>query len=263
MLRWVHEVAHPDRGEGSQYSGAAPAIESMMRVPREIDKGWPRTRPVRVMLVSDVRLYREALGRWCNRHPSVRIVAAVGHADGAVAFAREQHPDIVLLDMRTPESAELAHALAHAAPGIRLVGLGLSETEDNVLAYAEAGFAGYVPRETPLDDLVAVLRGIARGEVRYSRTITASLLRRLARVTAGPGGAGVPLTPRETEIVRLIDDGLSNREIARRLAIEVATVKNHVHNVLEKLQVHRRGEAAARLRRTPRGAVDPRDYTRV
>jgi len=235
-----------------------------MRVPREIDKGRTRTRPVRVMLVSDVRMYREALGRWCNRHPSVRIVAAVGHRDGAVAFAREHHPDIVLLDMRTPESAELAHALALAAPGIRLVGLGLSETEDNVLAYAEAGFAGYVPRETPLDDLVAVLRGIARGEVRYSRTITASLLRRLARVTAGSGGgAGVPLTPRETEIVRLIDDGLSNREIAHRLAIEVATVKNHVHNVLEKLQVHRRGEAAARLRRIPRSAVDPRDYSRV
>jgi DNA-binding NarL/FixJ family response regulator len=107
-----------------------------------------------------------------------------------------------------------------------------------------------VPREAPLDDLIEILRGIARGEVRYSRSITAALLHRLAGAASAPTGR-MTLTPRETEIVRLIDDGLSNREIARRLAIEPATVKNHVHNLLEKLHVSRRGEAAARLRRPP------------
>lgn len=212
-------------------------------------------RPVRVLLVSDVRIFRELLSGWCSRHASVRIVAADGCRDGVVACARARRPDIALIDMRTPDSGELAHALAAAVPTVRLVGLGLSETEDNVLAYAGAGFAGYVPRETPLQDLVAVLRGIARGEVRYSRRITASLLQRLASL-AGPNGRGVRLTARESEIVPLIDEGLSNREIARRLAIGLATVKNHVHNVLEKLQVHRRGEAAARLRHAPPVALD-------
>jgi two-component system, NarL family, nitrate/nitrite response regulator NarL len=116
-----------------------------------------------------------------------------------------------------------------------------------VLRYAGAGFAGYAPREMSLADLVEVLQGIARGEVRYSRRITTTLLHRLASVVLPTGGA-VQLTPRETEIARLIDDGLSNREIARRLAIGVTTVKNHVHHLLEKLKVSRRGEAVARLR---------------
>jgi two-component system nitrate/nitrite response regulator NarL len=227
----------------------------MRRVPRNGTKLGRQTRPVRVLLVSDVRLYREALARWCNRHAAVQMVGADGHGDGVVAAARAGRPDIALIDMRTAESGELAHALAVAVPGVRLVGLGLSETEENVLAYAGAGFAGYVARETPLAQLVAVLRGIGRGEVRYSRRITASLLQRLVTVT-GPNGREARLTVRESEIVQLIDEGLSNREIARRLAIGVATVKNHVHNVLEKLHVHRRGEAAARLRHPQPVALD-------
>ena len=229
----------------------------MKRVPRNGIKRERQTRPIRVLLVSDVRLYREALTGWCNRHAAVRIVAADGHRDDVLACARARRPDIALIDMRTPDSGELAHDLAVALPAVRLVGLGLSETEDNVLAYAGAGFAGYVPCETPLEELMTVLRGIARGEVRYSRRITASLLQRLASV-AGPNGGGVRLTVRESEIVQLIDEGLSNREIARRLAIGLATVKNHVHNVLEKLQVHRRGEAAARLRHPYHVALDPK-----
>ena len=206
---------------------------------------------MRVLLVSDVRAYRDALARWCDRQAGVRVVATVGHHDGALALAREHQPDVALLDMRGPDSRDLARDLARQSPGVKLVGLGLSETEDNVLAYAGAGFAGYVPREAPLEEVVAVVRGIARGEVRYSRRIATTLLHRLANGSAAHGGRPAPLTPREIEIVRLIDEGLSNREIGRRLAIEVATVKNHVHHVLEKLQVHRRGEAAARLRRHP------------
>ena len=197
-----------------------------------------------------MRLYREALTAWCQRRPVLRMVAAVGHRDAAVAVVREQRPDVALIDMRMPDGCDLARALLQAMPELKLVGLGLAETEDNVLAYAGAGFAGYVPREAPLDELIEILRGIARGEVRYSRSITAALLHRLAGAASAPTGR-MTLTPRETEIVRLIDEGLSNREIARRLAIEPATVKNHVHNLLEKLHVSRRGEAAARLRRPP------------
>lgn len=207
-------------------------------------------RGIRVLLISDVRLYREALSAWCLRRPAVRIVAALdgGNRDAALAVAREQRPDIALIDMRSPlpDCGELTRALLSVRPELKLVGFGLAETENNVLAYAGAGFAGCVPREATLDQLIEILQGIARGETRYSRSITAALLHRLA---GAPGR--LPLTPRETEIVRLIDDGLSNREIARRLAIEPATVKNHVHNLLEKLHVSRRGEAAARLRHPP------------
>jgi two-component system, NarL family, nitrate/nitrite response regulator NarL len=228
----------------SRSSDTSPAHEPMTKLRRIV----PR---IRVLFVSDVRLYREALAAWSQRRPIVRMVAAVGHRDAAVAVVREQRPDIALIDMRMPDGCDVARVMLLAMPELKLVGLGLAETEDNVLAYAGAGFAGYVPREAPLDDLVEILRGIARGEVRYSRSITAALLHRLAGAASAPVTGRMPLTPRETEIVRLIDDGLSNREIARRLAIEPATVKNHVHNLLEKLHVSRRGEAAARLRRPP------------
>lgn len=209
----------------------------------------PPTPPVGVLLVGDVRLVREALALWFRDQGPLRLIAVAGHRDAALALAREHRPapDLALIDMRMPDGAELAQALASACPALKLVGFGLSETEDNVLQYAGAGFAGYVPREASLADLVDVLQGIARGEVRYSRRITTSLLHRLATVVL-PNGGAVQLTPREAEIARLIDDGLTNRAIARRLAIEVATVKNHVHHLLEKLKAGRRGEAVARLR---------------
>ena len=148
------------------------------------------------------------------------------------------------------------------APGLKVVGFGLAETEENVLAYARAGVAGYVLREASLDDLVTALRGIARGEVRYSRRISATLLHRLATGLVPSAGA-VQLTPRETEIVRLIDEGLSNRAIAARLKIGLPTVKNHVHNLLEKLQVHRRGEAVAGWGLLDRFGVDVGDRVTV
>jgi DNA-binding NarL/FixJ family response regulator len=119
-----------------------------------------------------------------------------------------------------------------------------------VLACAQAGIAGYVPREGTLDDLIAALHGAARGEAFCSPRIVAVLLRRIADLSIEwqPLAAAGRLTARELEIVDLIDRGLTNREIAEGLSIEVATVKNHVHNILEKLQIHRRHDAAARIR---------------
>src|SRR5437764_15494198 len=148
-------------GSGSQ------SFSSTNTRPRKAAMRPPhRRRPVRVLLVSDVRMFRDAVARWCSRHSLVRIVATAGHHDEATLHARRHAADVALLDMRMPDSLATAHAVAEAAPGVKLVGLGLSETEENVLVYAEAGFAGYVPREAPLEDLVPVLRSIGRGEPR-------------------------------------------------------------------------------------------------
>src|SRR2546421_13075479 len=138
--------------------------------------------------------------------------------------------------------------------------LSVREGEDHgdVLASAEAGAIAYVPREASLEDLVAVIECAVRGEAVCSPRVAGALLRRIAVLATDGRSDRVParLTKREREIMGLIDEGLSNKEIAKRLRIEVATVKNHVHNILEKLQVHRRGEAAARVRAAlPRRAV--------
>ena len=118
------------------------------------------------------------------------------------------------------------------------------------LACAEAGVAAFVTRDTSLDGLTATLECVAQGGARCSPRATAALLRRLASLADGrpPATRGAQLTPREREILTLIDQGRSNKQIARQLQIQLATVKNPVHSVLEKLQVERRGAAAAAMR---------------
>jgi DNA-binding NarL/FixJ family response regulator len=118
-----------------------------------------------------------------------------------------------------------------------------------VIACAEAGIAAYVAREGSLDDLVATLHSVMRGEARVSPRIAAVLLRRVGDMATGRAQRvrASPLTERETEIAGLVADGLSNKQIARRLRIRLPTVKNHVHNILEKLEVGRRTEIGAAL----------------
>jgi DNA-binding NarL/FixJ family response regulator len=124
-----------------------------------------------------------------------------------------------------------------------------------VLEWAEVGASGYVPRDASLTDLVAAIERTARGELQCSAQVAAGMIRRvwaLAKVAGDrevPAGS-TPLTPREREIMRLIDQGMSNKDIARHLGIGVATAKSHVHHILEKLHVRGRSQAAARMRQS-------------
>ena len=186
------------------------------------------------------------------------MVGSASDGDAGVATVRALQPDIALLDMTMLDNADTVRALREAAPGVRVVALAVPETEPHVLACVEAGIAAYVPREGSLGDLVATVQGVARDEVECSPRIVASLFGRVAALAAERRHEPPPgrLTSREIDVVELIDLGLTNREIAERLCIELPTVKNHVHSILEKLQLHRRGEAAAWARRRglrPRG----------
>jgi len=205
---------------------------------------------IRILIVDDTRLYREGLAQILGRDDRLSVVGVAGERDDALACVRELDPDIVLLHMGMPDSFEILRAMVATAPRTKVVGLRVAETEDEVLACAESGIAGYLLREGSVDDLLSTVESVARGEVLCSPRVAATLLRRVATLAVERRSRAVAanLTPREREIVGLIDEGLSNKEIAFRLSIEVHTVKNHVHNTLEKLKVHRRGEAAARLR---------------
>lgn len=203
-----------------------------------------------VLIVSEVRLYREGLAELLAREGALHIIGTAAHTADALTQACELAPAVVLLDHAVAESLTFSRLLNQVRPQILVVALGLPESDDAVLSFAEAGIAGYVARDGSVQDVVAAIESAARGELRCSPQLAGTILRRLAW-RAAVGGDPAPqtaLTSRETEIVRLIDQGLSNKEIAVRLGIEVATVKNHVHNLLEKLRVHRRAEAAARLR---------------
>lgn len=183
-----------------------------------------------------------------DRRAGFTVVGATA-AREEVSDIQALRPDVVLLDMETAESAAIARDVARLAPGIPVVALAVADVERDVLSCVEAGAAGYVSRDGSMDDLVAAIESAARGELHCSPRIAGSLLRRVASLAASRElePPVERLTSREAEVVRLIEQNLSNKQIATRLGIEVATVKNHVHNLLEKLNVHSRTDVARRV----------------
>jgi DNA-binding NarL/FixJ family response regulator len=204
-------------------------------------------RRLTILIVAATRLYREGLAQVLERREALRVVGMAGDRRDALAKVHELRPEIVLLDMATPESHAAVRDIESLTPASRVVALGVADVEADVLACAEAGVAGYVRREGSLEDLVVAVEGVARGEMLCSPELAGSLWRRVAVLSANQQVASnvADLTRREREVVRLIDHDLSNKEIARQLGIGVATVKNHVHNLLDKLHVNTRAQAAA------------------
>lgn len=206
-----------------------------------------------VVLVSETRVYREGLAEWLDQDGRVQVTATAGNLDSAILHIRCAQPRIILFDYALSEGLRVIPLLQALGGEGRLVALGVPDTTADILACAEAGVAGYALRSASCDDLVKTLLAVDRGEFRCSPRVAASLARRVAALVAERRGDGAeapfPLTPREQEIAELLERGWGNKEIARSLGIEVATAKNHVHNILAKLNVHRRGEAAATVRR--------------
>jgi DNA-binding NarL/FixJ family response regulator len=209
----------------------------------------------RILIGCDIRLYSEGIAQFLSGQPGLSIVGVAEHADAVLSQLERLAPDIVLLDQALPDSLETLRRARSLRPDCRIIALGVPEQEEALLTWAEAGVAGLVPRNASVEDLRSTVASAVRGELHCSPRLAASLLRRLAFRAAADRApdTGAPLTLREAEILALIDGGMSNKEIAVKLGIELPTVKNHVHNLLAKLQVHRRAEAAARLRaRSPR-----------
>lgn len=207
---------------------------------------------VPVLLVTDVRLLRDGLVQ-VTANSALRVVAtAATRAEAEIALATAR-PSIVLLDMSIPHCVDIASAVRAATPQVGIVAFAATSDEEIQLAGVEVGITGFVPRDGGLRELVDAVMSVVRGETFCSPQIIGSTFRRLAELTAAgrATASAVPVvSAREREIAELIDRGLSNKEIATRLHIGIATVKNHVHNILEKLQVTRRGEVGARLRET-------------
>jgi DNA-binding NarL/FixJ family response regulator len=206
---------------------------------------------IRVFICSDVRIYREGVAEVLGQRSGIAVVGTSAGEAERFDDIRRLATDVVLLDMSTPSSVALLRELAERAPEARVVALGVSETEPEIVACAEAGVAGYVTRDQAIGDLVDALVAVARGEAPCSPKAAAILLHRVSVLAGANGGgrrpraASVSLTERERQILGLIRGGLSNKQIGQQLCIELPTVKNHVHNILEKLDVRGRHEAAA------------------
>jgi DNA-binding NarL/FixJ family response regulator len=207
---------------------------------------------IRLLIVASVRLYRDGLASNLER-PPLHVVDTATTAEDAFARATALAPDVVVLDMALPDSLALVRALRDRMREVRVVTYAVDECEPAILACVEAGVAGFVSSDGTADDLVNAVHGAARGEMFCSPRAVGALSRRLHSLAAAAPAADVlaALTAREREILSLVERGLANKEIACRLHIELATVKNHVHSILEKLGVGSRSEAAARARTGP------------
>lgn len=203
----------------------------------------------RVTVLSRIRFYREGLGQLLAQCDGVDLRATLATDEMALRRVLEDRPDVVLVDVSSREGIEAIRVLGEQAAEVRVVAVAVSTDASEILECAQAGVAGYVTTDASMLELLSILRSVMEGELRCLPIAAAVLRHHLAAISAPQTADGDPrLTGRELEIARLLAQDLANKDIARRLHIEVSTVKSHVHNILEKLHVSRRVEAVASLR---------------
>jgi DNA-binding NarL/FixJ family response regulator len=204
---------------------------------------------VSLIIVTDNRLFGECLASVLARCESFTVPAVVQTAEEALQQIQEHQSDIILIDVHLPHTMvlTLTQQLTRDFPHVRVLLLGVTEAEKEIQAYVEAGAGGYVPKNTPFHELQSVIELVTRGETMCSPHIAHAMFARLSELaqTSANSVAYEPviLSDRELEILQLIAEGWSNRQIAEHLYLSPHTVKNHVHNILKKLRVQRRLEA--------------------
>ena len=210
-------------------------------------------RPVRVLVVDDQTLFREALTTLLEVREEVEVVSAAADGAEALELVARLRPDVVLMDLRMPvlDGVATTQRLRVEHPDVRVLVLTTFDGDDEVFPALRAGAVGYLLKDATASRLVEGVLAAARGESVLQPSVAAKVLARMSRLPDLPDGPRPqplvdPLTQRELEVLRALADGLSNRETAERLYLSEGTVKNHVTNVLAKLGVRDRTQAALR-----------------
>ncbi len=211
--------------------------------------GMEMAQSIKIMVVDDHTLFRVGLVRLLKNQPDFKVVGEASTVAEAVKLTSELHPDLILMDFRLPDGDGLeATQLIHTfVPSIKIVFLTIYESDELLFAAIRSGAKGYLLKNIPVSHLVEMLRGVVRGEAAISLAMAARILEEFARREwLNDDGQAVinNLTTRELEILKEIASGASNREIANKLVLSENTIKNHVHNILEKLKLPNRHQAA-------------------
>jgi DNA-binding NarL/FixJ family response regulator len=225
-----------------------------------------------VIIIDDHPLFRQGVVQTLNGAPDIEVVAEGGTAQEAIRLAADYLPDILLLDIDIPGGGlAAAQAVGARAPVTKIVMLTVSEEEEHLLAALKAGARAYVLKGVSGRDLISILRGVSAGEVYVTPALATSLLMEMTRVPtserSSDGRAGFDrpgqaspleeLTEREQQILELVASGLSNKEIGLQLHLTEKTIKHHMTNILQKLQVRNRVEAALLAQRSSQRAGKP------
>lgn len=204
---------------------------------------------IRLLIAEDERLTREALARLLDMEEDIEVVGRAPNGRVAVELARQVLPDVLLTDIQMPEmnGIEATRQIKQEMPNVGIVILTIYHDDANVFEAIKAGAQGYVLKDSPPEETVAAIRAVARGEALLPPPIAARVVAEFARISAQRAvdlKVFSELTDREREVLRLIGNAKRNRDIAQELFISEKTVKNHVSNILWKLQVNDRTEAA-------------------
>jgi DNA-binding NarL/FixJ family response regulator len=220
-----------------------------------------KAKPISLVLIDDNRLMRDGLTAMIHTQPGFKVLAASADVDEALQKVREAKPDVVLVDLglADTDSVTLTATIHTEVPAARVIVMGLLPLQEDVAHYVQAGASGFIMKDSSFEEFFATIRAVADGKEVLPKALTTSLFSQIARNAAGGNKArvleAVRLTKRERQVIDLLGEGLSNKEIGTRLHIAVHTVKSHVHNVLEKLALRSRLEVAA----FSHGAAKPKD----
>jgi DNA-binding NarL/FixJ family response regulator len=211
---------------------------------------------IKVLLVIEVRLIGNIFASVIGEEADIKVAGSVTTLQDALEFIQTRDVDIILVSAGLPDhdALELTRAIMERGLSIKVLVLGLSEENKNeALRYIEVGACGYILKDSSVNELIEAIRLAQKGEAQISSRIAGAMMERLfylARMFSAVENkmdGDVRLTSRELEVLQFIGEGLTNQEIAARLVVEVGTVKNHVHSILEKLNVNNREEAASYL----------------
>ena len=211
-----------------------------------------RAEPIRTMIVDDHALFRRGLEMVLDEEGDIELVGQASDGTEAVEKAAESLPDVVLMDIRMPRSSgiEACRAMKEAAPSAKIVILTISDEEEDLFEAIRAGASGYLLKDIPLDEVADTVRAVYGGQSLINPSMAGKLLTEFATLAKREADTDptqeVPaprLTEREMQVLKLVARGMNNRDIAKELFISENTVKNHVRNILEKLQIHSRMEA--------------------
>jgi DNA-binding NarL/FixJ family response regulator len=210
---------------------------------------------IHVLLVNEIRLMCNVLTAALDDEPDIKVVSCATSLKEALEKLNRVDVDVVLVSTRLPErgALRLTETITNAQPSTNVLVLGVTEKKERVLQYVEAGAVGYILKDDTVEDMVAAIQAAQQGKALVSPKIAGALIERVSELagmfadleTGIVESAG--LTPRELEVLELLGQNFTNQEIAEHLVIEVGTVKNHVHSILDKLNVNTRDEAATYL----------------
>jgi DNA-binding NarL/FixJ family response regulator len=216
--------------------------------------------PIRILIVDDHTLFRDGMAALLTTNESTEVIGQASSGREAIESAAALQPDVVLMDIQMPgiNGIEATRQIVSTSPHIGVIVVTMFEDDDTVFAAMRAGARGYVLKGADQDQMLRTIEAVARGEALFGAAIAGRLMAYFSkpRPTA-PAEAFPELTEREREVLELIAQGLDNREIARRLSLSHKTIRNHVSNIFNKLQVAGRAEAIIRARDAGMGKLPP------